>query len=54
MADNIIIPITSDGKITIPRDMIEKFEFKDLVEIVETHCSQGILIKKYEPQIEIG
>ena len=48
MADIIIIPITSDGKITIPRELIEKFQFKDLVEIAETHCSQGILIKKHE------
>jgi hypothetical protein len=48
MADNIIIPITSDGKITIPRELIEKFELKDLVEVAETHCSQGILIKKHE------
>lgn len=46
MAD-IIIPITSDGKITIPRELIEKFELKDVVEITETHCSQGILIKKH-------
>jgi len=48
MADNIIIPITSDGNITIPRELIEKFELKDLVEIRETHCSQGILIIKHE------
>lgn len=46
MAD--IIPITPDGKITIPRDMMEKFELKDFVEIAETHCNQGILIKKHQ------
>ncbi len=46
MADNITIPITSDGKITIPKELIEKFELKDFVEIAETHCSQGIIIKK--------
>jgi hypothetical protein len=48
MADNIIIPITSDGKISIPRDLIEKFELKDFVEVAETHCSHGIIIKKHE------
>jgi len=49
MEENLTIPITSDGKITIPREMIEKFELKGLVEISETHCSQGILIKKHQP-----
>ncbi len=48
MADTIILPITQDGKITIPREMIDKFELKDFVEIAETHCSQGILIRKHE------
>lgn len=48
MADNITIPITSDGKITIPKELIEKFELKDFVEIAETHCNQGIIIKKHE------
>jgi len=48
MSESHVIPITSDGKITIPRELIEKFQFKDLVEIAETHCSQGILIKKHE------
>ncbi|VVB90525.1 Uncharacterised protein [uncultured archaeon] len=48
MADNIIIPITSDGKITIPREFREKFDLKDFVEVAETHCSQGIIIKKHE------
>ena len=48
MTDNITIPITSDGKITIPRELIEKFELKGFVEIAETHCSQGIIIKKHE------
>ncbi|MCX9026394.1 MAG: AbrB/MazE/SpoVT family DNA-binding domain-containing protein [Candidatus Methanoperedens sp.] len=45
MAEGIITPITSDGTITIPRELMEKFNLKDRVEIVETHCSQGILIK---------
>jgi bifunctional DNA-binding transcriptional regulator/antitoxin component of YhaV-PrlF toxin-antitoxin module len=45
MADGIITPITSDGTITIPRELMEKFNLKDRVEIVETHCNQGILIK---------
>ena len=48
MSETIKIPITSDGKITIPRDLIEKFALKDFVEIAETHCSQGIIIKKHE------
>ena len=45
MAEGIITPITSEGTITIPRELMEKFNLKDRVEIVETHCSQGILIK---------
>jgi bifunctional DNA-binding transcriptional regulator/antitoxin component of YhaV-PrlF toxin-antitoxin module len=45
MAEGIITPITSDGKITIPRELMEKFNLKDHIEIVETHCSKGILIK---------
>ncbi len=47
MADGIITSITSDGTITIPRELMEKFNLKDRVEIVETHCSQGILIKAW-------
>jgi bifunctional DNA-binding transcriptional regulator/antitoxin component of YhaV-PrlF toxin-antitoxin module len=45
MAEGIITPITSDGTIIIPRELMEKFNIKDRVEIVETHCSKGILIK---------
>lgn len=45
MAEGIITPITSDGTITIPKELMEKFNLKDHVEIVETHCNQGILIK---------
>ena len=48
MTDNMTIPITSDGKIAIPKELIEKFELKDFVEIAETHCSQGIIIRKHE------
>ena len=48
MEETIIRPITSDGNITIPKELMEKFNLKDYVEIVETHCSQGILIKKHE------
>lgn len=48
MTDNITIPITTDGKITIPKELIEKFGLKDFVEIAETHCSQGIIIRKHE------
>ncbi len=42
-----VIPITSDGKIKIPKGLREKFDLKDYVEIAETHCSHGILIKKH-------
>ncbi len=45
MAEGTIIPITSKGQITIPGELMEKFNLKDRVEIVETHCKQGILIK---------
>jgi bifunctional DNA-binding transcriptional regulator/antitoxin component of YhaV-PrlF toxin-antitoxin module len=45
MAEGIITQINSDGTITIPRELMEKFNLKDRVEIVETHCSKGILIK---------
>ncbi len=45
MTEGIITPITSDGTISIPRELMEKFNLKDRVEIVETHCNQGILIK---------
>ncbi len=48
MAERIIRPITSDGKITIPKELREKFDLKDYVEISETHCSQGILIKRHD------
>ena len=48
MGDITIIPITSDGQITIPRELMEKFELKESVEISETHCSTGILIKRHE------
>jgi len=45
MTEGIIIQITSDGTITIPRELMEKFNIKDRVEIAETRCSRGILIK---------
>jgi bifunctional DNA-binding transcriptional regulator/antitoxin component of YhaV-PrlF toxin-antitoxin module len=45
MAEGIITPITSDGTITIPKELMEKFNIKDHVEIAETRCSRGILIK---------
>jgi AbrB family looped-hinge helix DNA binding protein len=46
MAERIITPITSDGKIAIPKELREKFNLEDYVEIEETHCNKGILIKK--------
>ena len=48
MTDTIVIPINSDGMITIPKEMIEKFNLKDFVEIAETHCSHGLIIRKHE------
>ena len=47
MGETIISPITSDGKVTIPKELIEKFDLKDYVEIEETLCNKGILIKKH-------
>jgi len=48
MPERIISPISQDGKITIPKELREKFNLKDYVEIAETHCNRGILIKKVE------
>jgi len=45
MSETIIMPISSDGEIIIPKELREKFNLKEYVEIVETHCNQGILIK---------
>lgn len=45
MADRIIRPITSDGKITIPKEFREKYKLKDYVEIVE--IKDGLLIKAH-------
>ena len=47
MAESVI-PITSDGKITIPKELREKFDLKDYVKIEETLCDKGILIKKHD------
>ncbi len=44
------IPITPDGKIIIPRELMEKFKLKDFVEIEETLCNKGILIKALEAE----
>ncbi len=48
MPEMIISPITPEGSIKIPKELIEKFNLKDFVEIGETHCSTGILIRKHE------
>jgi len=47
MPEKIIKPITSDGKITIPKEFIEKYNLKNYVEIEETRCYRGIIIKKH-------
>lgn len=48
MAEIIIRPITPDGKITISPELMDKFNLKDFVTLEETHCNQGILIKRLE------
>ncbi len=48
MAEIFIQQITSDGKISIPKELIDKFNLQDFVEIEETHCSKGIIIRKHE------
>ena len=48
MGEIIIRPITSDGKITIPSELIEKFNLKDYVEIEETLCNKGLLIRRHD------
>lgn len=45
MAERIIKPIGSDGKVTIPKDMRKEYELKDYVEI--SRAKEGILIKKH-------
>ena len=43
MADRIIKPMSSEGKITIPKELRTKYNLKDYVEVVDTE--EGILIK---------
>lgn len=45
MAERIIRPITSDGKVTIPKEFREKYNFKDYVEIVD--IGDGIIVKAH-------
>ena len=45
MAERIIRPVTSDGKVTIPKEFREKYDLKDYVEIEDT--GDGILIKAH-------
>ncbi|MCX9011769.1 MAG: AbrB/MazE/SpoVT family DNA-binding domain-containing protein [Candidatus Methanoperedens sp.] len=45
MAERIIRPVTSDGKITIPKELRDEYGFKDYVEIVKT--KEGLLIKAH-------
>ncbi len=45
MAERIIRPITSDGKITVPKELREKYKLKDYVEFVE--IKEGLLIKSH-------
>ncbi|MCL7412612.1 MAG: AbrB/MazE/SpoVT family DNA-binding domain-containing protein [ANME-2 cluster archaeon] len=45
MAERLIRPMTSDGKITIPKELREKHNLKDYVEFLDT--KDGILIKAH-------
>ncbi len=46
MVERIIRPITSDGKITVPKELREKYKLKDYVEFAET--PQGLIIKAHQ------
>ncbi len=43
MTERIIRPITKDGKVTIPKELREKYKLKGYVEFVEIR--EGFLIK---------
>lgn len=43
MTERIIRPITTDGKITLPKELRIKFGFVDYVEIIDIET--GVLIK---------
>ena len=43
MGERIIRPITKDGKVTIPKQLREKYRIKDYVVFIESE--EGILIK---------
>jgi AbrB family looped-hinge helix DNA binding protein len=45
MAERIIRPLTEEGRVTIPKELREKYNLKDYVEIVE--ADDGILIKAH-------
>ncbi|NJD54199.1 MAG: AbrB/MazE/SpoVT family DNA-binding domain-containing protein [Candidatus Methanoperedens sp.] len=45
MVERIIKPMTTDGKITIPKELREEYNLKDYVEIVK--AKDGILIKAH-------
>ena len=43
MAERILRPLTAEGRVTIPKELREKHNLKDYVEIFDTE--DGILIK---------
>lgn len=45
MAEKIIIPITKEGRITIPKDLREKHDLKGYIEIID--IKDGITIKAH-------
>lgn len=48
MVERIIRPLSSCGKVTIPKDIRIEYQFKDYVEFIPE--KDGILIKPLEPK----
>ncbi len=43
MAERIIRPVNEEGRVTIPKELREKYQIRDYVEFKET--KEGLLIK---------
>ena len=52
MAERILRPLTAEGRVTIPKELREKHNLKDYVEIFDTE--DGILIKAHQAVIKEG